>query len=295
MTGPPEKECWVCAGNTVRPTVKYNDWQIYHCGECGFRFAEDGKPLVYDDHYDEEYFAPLIKRDQMNKWSAIYSERLTWLQQNAPAKTLLEAGAGASTFALHAGDYGFDVNVVDAAPWAVDFLTSHEGVSGRVADLNDCTLPAQTYGAIHCSHVLEHLSNPRGFLNQCYNSLQEDGLMYLSFPAYQDRTLAWRDRLHRAGLANHPYNYGAPDHLSYFSTDCIRNTVTEIGFEIVRLRKMKFISLYDTLDRVAVSGILRRSVGTAVRLAAPITRRIGIHRDLELILRRPRLKSAQAA
>lgn len=295
MTTADCRTCWVCSTANARPTVKYNDWTVYRCGECGFRFADGGQPLVYDEHYDEDYFGPLRQRDQMDKWSQIYAARLTWLKENAPAAVLLEAGAGASTFALNAVDHGFKVSVVDAAPWAVDFLSSHEGVSGQVADLNQCQLPPQTFGAIHCSHVLEHLNNPRGFLSQCYQSLQEGGLMYLSFPAYQDGVLAWRDRLHRAGLAHHPFNYGAPDHLSYFNTDCIRNTLVDIGFEVVRLRRMKFISLYDTVGRVKVSGLFRRTLGAAIKLTSPVSRRIGIHRDLEIIIRRPRRPAAQAA
>ena len=295
MTTSTNKSCWVCSGTDVQPTIRFNDWQVYRCDACGFRFAEDGKPLVYDEHYDEDYFAPLMQRDQMDKWSKIYAERLTYLQENAPAPVLLEAGAGASTFALNAVDFGFQVNVVDAAPWAVDFLTSHEGISGQVTDLNNCQLPTQTFGAIHCSHVLEHLSNPRGFLTQCYETLVDGGLMYLSFPAYEGRTLAWRDGLYRMGLANHPYNYQAPDHLSYFDAECIRKTLADIGFDVVSLRKIKFISLHDSVGRMNNSGLLRRVVGAATKLASPVTRRIGFHRDLEIIIQRPRRRAAQAA
>lgn len=289
------KACWVCSGTDVQPTIRYNDWQVYRCGGCGFRFAEDGKPLVFDEHYDEDYFAPLMQRDQMDKWSKIYEERLTYLRENAPVQVLLEAGAGASTFALNAVDFGFQVNVVDAAPWAVDFLTSQKGISGQVTDLNNCQLPAQRFGAIHCSHVLEHLSNPRGFLTQCYETLVDGGLMYLSFPAYEGRTLEWRDGLYRLGLANHPYNYQAPDHLSYFDADCIRKTLVDAGFEVVRLRRIKFISLHDSVGRMNNSGLLRRLVGVATKLTSPVTRRIGFHRDLEIIVQRPRRRAAQAA
>lgn len=289
------KTCWVCFSSDTLPTIRYNDWQVWRCRACGFRFAEDGEPLVYEDHYDEDYFAPLMQRDQMDKWSKIYSERLAYLKENAPGSALLEAGAGASTFALNAVNYGFDVTVVDAAPWAVRFLAGHDGISGNVADLNQCELPGQKFGAIHCSHVLEHLSNPRRFLSQCYHTLQENGLMYLSFPAYEGNMLAWRDSLFRMGVANHPYNYQAPDHLSYFDASCIRTTLEDVGFEVVRLRRIKFISLQDSVERMDSSGILRKAVRIACAVASPLTRRIGFHRDLEIIARRPSRRLAAAA
>lgn len=289
------KTCWTCSSSNVRKTIAYNDWQVYLCGDCDFRFAEDGKPLVYADHYDEDYFGPLMQRDQMEKWSKAYASRLKYLQENAPTQTLLEAGAGASTFALNAVNYGFKVHVVDAAPWAVGFLTSHDGIDGQVTDLNDCQLPERTFGAIHCSHVLEHLSNPRGFLSSCLNSLQDGGLMYLTFPAYEPRVLNLKDGLFRLGIANHPYNYQAPDHLSYFDADCIRKTLVDVGFEIVSLQRIKFISLHDNSQRIGNGGRIRQIAGRIAKLAAPVTRRIGFHRDLEIIIRRPHQKSAAAA
>lgn len=281
------KKCWVCDSDRTLPTLTYNDWQIHRCSDCGFRFAEDGQPLVYDEHYDADYFAPLMQRDQMQKWSRTYAERLTYLQQNAPSNNLLEAGAGASTFALNAVEYGFDVNVVDAAPWAVNFLSYNDGITGQIVDLNEFELPARTYGAIHCSHVLEHLSNPRRFLAQCFNTLQSGGVMYLSFPAYEGNVLAWRDSLYRLGLANHPYNYQAPDHLSYFDAACIRQTLERVGFEVVRLKRIKFVSVLDSVARMDQQSLTRKSVHALTQLASPITRRVGFHRDLEIIVRRP--------
>lgn len=287
-----KKICWTCSGSNVRKTIAYYDWQVYRCGDCNFRFADGGKSLIYAEHYDEDYFAPLMQRDQMEKWSKIYAERLTYLRKNAPVPVLLEAGAGASTFSLNAVDFGFQVKVVDAAPWAVEFLSSQKGISGQVTDLNNCELPTQKFGAIHCSHVLEHLSNPRGFLSQCYQTLVDGGVMYLSFPAYEGTTLAWRDGLYRLGLANHPYNYQAPDHLSYFDANCIRRTLVDIGFEIVQLRRIKFTSLYDSVERMNKSGVLRRAVSAATKLTSPVTRRIGFYRDLEIIIRRPAIETS---
>lgn len=94
-----------------------------------------------EDHYDEMYFEPLIQRDEMDKWSRIYSQRLTYARQWAPNLELLEVDACASVFARLAADAGFDVDVVDSSPVAVKYLTAFDGVSGWVADLNVCEFP----------------------------------------------------------------------------------------------------------------------------------------------------------
>ncbi len=279
--------CWICAASNVVPTVRYYDWQIRLCQNCGFRFATDGKPIVSDEHYDEDYFVPFVERDTKQKWADVYASRLGRLKELAPTSKLLEAGAGASVFSLNAVDYGFDVNVIDASPWAVDFLTSHDGVTGEVQDLNNSQLPIRSFGAIHCCHVLEHLTNPRGFLEQCLNCLEDNGVMYLSFPAYEPWILGLKDTLYRLGFTNHPYLYQAPDHVSYFDAKCIEKTLTDVGFEILQLKRRKFVSLYDKVNHIGNGGILRRCISSLVALGKPVTRLLGFRRDLEIIVRRP--------
>lgn len=281
------KKCKICNSKKLQKTIKYLDWNIYKCQECRFRFADDGKPLTINEHYDESYFKPLLKRDEMSKWAQIYSTRLSYLQENSPNNSLLEVGAGASTFAVTATDYGFEVDVVDGSPWAVEFLSAFDGIIGMVGDLNAHDFPLHKYGAIHCSHVLEHLSNPLGFLQSCLQSLAEGGLMYLSFPAYEENVLAVRDSLYKLGLANYPYNYQAPDHISYFDASCIRKTLLSAGFEVVSLRRTKFISLNDSLSRMEQSGRVRQSLSKISNSLGFVTNRVGFHRDLEIIARRP--------
>ncbi len=279
--------CWNCRSEAVGKTIRYNDWQIYRCRACGFRFAADGPPLNLSEHYDDKYFDRLRQRDEMEKWRIIYSGRLDYLENHATGIRLLEAGAGASTFAIHAVERGFEVTVIDGSEWAVGHLTALDGIAGSVADLNELQLGARSFDAVHCSHLLEHLSNPRSFLSACFEGLEKDGLLYLSFPAYEPSILGVRDFCHRIGLARHPYNYQAPDHLSYFSGKCIRAALSEIGFSIDHFKRTKFVSLHDSFERMNRNGVSRKILFGLSCLLKPLTSRLGFHRDLEIIARRP--------
>tara|TARA_R110002072_G_scaffold51202_1_gene137187 strand:- start:9161 stop:10042 length:882 start_codon:yes stop_codon:yes gene_type:complete len=282
-----EKECSICSSKKTRFTVPFNGWNIFRCDTCGFRFAEDGDPLKLDDHYDEEYFKPLMQRDTTDKWASIYSNRLALLKENAPNQQLLETGAGASTFAIDAVEFGFNVTVVDGAPWAVNHLASHEGITGAVADLNAGEFPIDTFGAIHCSHTLEHLSSPKRFLQGCLNALTPGGVLYLTFPVYEARMLFLKDSLYKIGVANHPYNYQAPDHVSYFSANCILKALQVLGYEITSSRRLKFMSLRDYLGRHGNGSTVRKVAVAAAKPFGLITGQLGFHRDIEIVARRP--------
>jgi SAM-dependent methyltransferase len=280
--------CPICNSTNPKKKIEYQDWGIYRCSKCGFRFADGGKPIVLDDHYDKKYFEPLILRDETDKWSKIYNERLTYAKQWAPSPKLLEVGAGASIFARVAADSGFEVDVVDGSPAAIELLTAYDGVSGWVADLNKCELPESTYGVVHSSHVIEHLSDPINFLQNCVRTLTNEGLLLLSFPLYEGWLLAIRDGLYRMGVANHPYNYQAPDHLSYFDASCIRMALEQVGFEVVSLRRTKFISLNYSLSRMLQNSMSRRILSRVSNTLSFLTDKIGFYRDVEIVAKRPK-------
>ncbi len=279
--------CKLCGSDAIRKKIDYFDWEIFRCKECGFRFAQGGEALEIDDHYDKNYFNSFITRDEMDKWAKIYASRLKSFIEYSPNRKLLEIGAGASKFAVLAVKKGFQVDVVDGSPWAVKFLKEHESVNGWVVNLNECDLPLKTYGAIHCSHLLEHLSNPLGLLEQSFSALVPGGIMHLSFPAYEKNILTIRDGLFKLGFANYPYNYQAPDHVSYFDRRCIRETLNKIGFELTSIRRTKFISIAYSFARMDGGSTHRKLIMRVSEMLSPITSRLGFHRDLEIIARRP--------
>lgn len=281
------KKCPVCNLTNVRNKIDYLDWRVFKCSDCGFRFADGGTPVVLDEHYDEIYFEPLIQRDEMENWSRRYRKRLDYAEQWAPNKKLLEVGAGASIFAKVAADRGFDVNVVDGSSAAVKILSAYDGVSGWVEDLNTCEFPKNTYGVIHSSHVIEHLGDPVHFLENCLCALTKGGVLILSFPVYEGRILAVRDSLYMMGLTNHPYNYQAPDHVSYFDVNCIRKTLEKVGFEVVSLRRTKFVSLNLALGRMQQNSLPRKALSRFSNWLRLITDKIGFYRDVEIVAKHP--------
>lgn len=231
---------------------------------------------------------PLIERDKTPKWRAEYKRRLSLLSSMAPSKTLLEAGPGSGSFSRLAADNGFSVTVLDGSQFSIDSLTSHPNISGRVVDLNDFSLPANTFGACYSSHTIEHLENPFSFLKCIHGSLLGNGVLYLSFPVYERWVVDIFSFLRKIGLSNYMFNFQAPDHVSYFTAKCIKGVLVDTGFEVISFRRIKFISALDIISRSSSRSLLRKLLKSTALVIGPVLYRIGYYRDVEIICRRGR-------
>lgn len=61
-------------------------------------------------------------------------------------------------------------------------------IPGDLVDLNRFQTDKQ-YSVAHCSHVIEHLSQPMDFLRGSNKALIDGGVLLLSFPAYEPALL----------------------------------------------------------------------------------------------------------
>lgn len=280
------QQCPVCKLMDTRHIIDYAGWKVNLCRNCEFSFATGGKPVELQSHYDDDYFLPMIERDNSVKWQNIYRQKLALAQDHNPGRNLLEIGPGAGGFSVAAVAAGFSVFVLDGSQAAIDRLAKL-GVEGEVADLNSVTLPAKCYDVVSSSHVIEHLNAPLEMLEAVFESLKPGGLLLLSFPAYENWLLGIRNFFYHVGLANHPYNYQAPDHVSYFSKRCIVRVLRSCGYEVQAVKRTKFISVNDVIERLDGTSQLRRIVCRVAKPPRFFLSRVGYHRDLDIVATKP--------
>lgn len=286
-------ECNICSCTRVRPIVSANQWAVYACSACGFKFAVPSESDLLDvpEHYDAEYFRPLRNRDSMRRWKQTYEDRLNFARKHAPGKRVLDAGAGASGFPIIAKEQGFDTSVLDGSPWAVSFLQDNFSINGQTCDLNNFSLEPGCFDFIHSSHVIEHLIRPRQFLEQLYGGLDHGGILFLTFPLYGEFITYLRGLLFRCKLANHAYTYDVPDHVSYFTKKTILKTMRGIGFEILSVSTYKYISFLQLVNSINENSQMRKLVKLACRSLRPLTGNVGYHRDIVIYARKPQLSA----
>jgi SAM-dependent methyltransferase len=125
------------------------------------------------------------------------------------------------------------------------------GLQVMAADLNS-KLPfaSESFPAILCSHVLEHVDAPIDLLRECNRVLSPGGTLVLGLPI--ENSIVNRLRRHR-------YFYQHPGHLYSFSLENIDVLLQKTSYEIVRfyfepriLRFRGWLSAMQHLPRSAV-------------------------------------------
>jgi len=158
------------------------------------------------------------------------------------------------------------------------------------------TTPAGPFDAVTFWAVLEHLFEPRAFLERAWSVLKPGGLCFVLVPNM--KSLAWR-------LLGVRYRYIYPQHLNYFTGRTLTRLVGE-RFSVLKLRSMHFNPLViwqdwrsggaDVSNRERAELLKRttgykRSPGLApLRLAYPLVESglgaLGLADNLAIVLRK---------
>lgn len=285
MVGPSEKVCSSCGSYSASLFDAQKSYLIYSCTECGFAFAE-ASPTAKLATYDEGYFVDFINRDEARGLDCSYARILESAELHAPGKSMLDLGCGVGGFLSFAKDRGWTVEGADGSPAAVNFVKTQLGVPVSQLDLNSFTLPESKYHFVNSLHVIEHLSEPRYFLDQINRSLKPGGIVVLGTPIYSMQRIRLHNLLHKLKVANHKYDYMLPDHVSFFSVSSLSKLLQTQRFEILQVWFTAHQNIGQLIDSYGDSSRLRRLVKSAARPATPILRKIGYHCHMNFLARK---------
>jgi 2-polyprenyl-3-methyl-5-hydroxy-6-metoxy-1,4-benzoquinol methylase len=139
---------------------------------------------------------------------------------------LLDVGCGNGVFLRRARDAGWHVAGVEPDALAVE-ASRGDGLNVRQGTLDDY-YSSEPFDAITCAHVIEHVHDPRRFVQQVHSLLRTHGRIWLATPNIQSLGhkffgKAWR------GLE-------PPRHLTLFSARALHALLRDAGFVDIRFR-----------------------------------------------------------
>jgi SAM-dependent methyltransferase len=256
IDGAPERvsACLVCGGTLARPrfAVEGTSAPVVVCEGCGLaRFhpmlATGEIARLYPDTYYGEpgaKFHPLVER--IVRWAGARHVRFLSLGLT-PGSRVLDVGCGRGVVLSALADAGLEVHGVERSAAAA--LGADPRAQVRIArHLSEARYPSGHFDQVLVWHVLEHLEEPRGTLEEVRRILRPDGRLVVAVPNFASRQAAW------SGPAW--FHLDLPRHLYHFPLAALRRLLDETGFEPISdhhfsLRQNPFGWIQSALNRAA--------------------------------------------
>ncbi|MBI5000425.1 MAG: class I SAM-dependent methyltransferase [Euryarchaeota archaeon] len=134
---------------------------------------------------------------------------------------LLDIGFGEGQFVRFASANGWSVSGQEVSEEAVEHIKKAYGLDVKAGDLRELRLPSESFEAVTMINVIEHLSDPIGYLKEAHRILKKGGVLYISTV--------------NAHTSRRPVELVIPEHLYHFSAEAIGKMLRKSGFEVLEL------------------------------------------------------------
>jgi 2-polyprenyl-3-methyl-5-hydroxy-6-metoxy-1,4-benzoquinol methylase len=143
-----------------------------------------------------------------------------------PRGRLLEVGCGSGNMLKIMADLGWQVEGVDFDSEAVKNCR-RKGLNVHVGFLGDLRYPESCFDAITMSHLIEHVHDPLGLLEECCRILKPGGRLALVTPnidsaGHRIYTSSW-------------FHLDPPRHLRIFTVGSMKSLLEKAGFRKVKI------------------------------------------------------------
>jgi 2-polyprenyl-3-methyl-5-hydroxy-6-metoxy-1,4-benzoquinol methylase len=237
------RDCPQCgtAHGSAAPILRAHGMQLLRCKTCSLVYSRE----VIDPDFDRQRYEggtaanANVALKQNSAYAALERAKAHYvagrLSQFAGSGSVLDIGSSNGTFLAEAAlagwsAYGIEINAAAVA------LCTDQG-QNVVCGEYPAALPSNwaPFDAIAIMDVLEHVTDPLGFLASLRNHLTDDGWLLVQVPNFSSLLLTIE------GGANSNFCHG---HWSYFEPETLPALLKKAGFE------MHFFETYITeLDR----------------------------------------------
>lgn len=183
MPSPPVT-CRICCSNQTW-MVATPSGDFVRCRQCHSLF----RPLTAEQYsklectYDPGPIADLAEPRAMRKFLGIEEKKdlLRPLVKNLRCRKILDVGCGAGGHLAAGQELGCEVRGVEPSE-PHSRIARLLGFSVDTRYYEDGMFPAESYGLVIMSHVIEHILDPRAFLLSLYKLVQPGGAMLVVTP-----------------------------------------------------------------------------------------------------------------
>lgn len=263
-------ECNFCGEASLTIDIEFNGFTIYTCNACQLSkvYPTPDTSKIYSDFSDNmaqgnsKSYISYFKSKPAHFKYFIYEHRIKPLEKYASAIfndkkcCVVDVGCGSGTFLAYMRLLGFE-NL-----WGLDYnqrnveqIRDSFKINAIHGDVNNLKLVPKA-NLLVLYDVLEHVPDPKNYLNSLYEHLDNSGIIQIRVPNYGS---FWAIVLKKRWLWTIP-----PFHLNYFKIQSLKSILIETGFTDIEIFSNKsgfrlafyFLQLSKALNnRVNVEGL----------------------------------------
>lgn len=245
--------CPICENDQLTDIMQVEDhfltnkrFHLAKCSRCGFLITNP-RPVASDlSQYYQSIDYLSHSKENKSVTSKLYSlvknyslgKKHQLITSFKKPGTLLDIGSATGEFLHYFNKKNWTVTGVEPAETPRQFSIETYGLNVLKEEKID-QLPAGHFDVITLWHVLEHVPDLNGRMEQISKMLASDGLLVIALPNH----LSW-DAQH---YGNYWAGYDVPRHLYHFTPDTISKLLSKYDFEIFKTEPMKFDAYYVSL------------------------------------------------
>lgn len=230
-----ETECPICSKKTcILPLRKIKGSRtgkkniIYYCFECDFiylrpEYCESDVDLRNDLQWHiKNIESTIMHSDEIIKMM---------LKMNPNASTMLDIGCGIGASIIAAKKYDIDACGVEINTYAVDYAKNKYEINIKKEYFNSDTYN-KIFDIIIVDNVLEHVLDPKSFIQHVSTSLNSHGLLYMAIPG---RWGGWLRIIYSLMYPLRKYSIFVDNdvHINIFSKKSIERLIGLFGMNII--------------------------------------------------------------
>jgi 2-polyprenyl-3-methyl-5-hydroxy-6-metoxy-1,4-benzoquinol methylase len=201
----------------------------YSFCNCNNIFFTDWKN-INQSKYDETYSAKYNSRNWRMQMKKEYDRMMPVLRKHVNPKSFFEIGCIHDHLLSVAKADGLEVSGLDI----VKRPTSHNVIFEDVESFS----PSQTFDIVWASHIIEHLKDPKRFLEKMRGMLGDKGVLYLATP-----DTFFIDFEHKNPLA---WDWVVDEHYILWGMESLIDFAATVGLKCVYHERN--IDLYEKMD-----------------------------------------------
>jgi 2-polyprenyl-3-methyl-5-hydroxy-6-metoxy-1,4-benzoquinol methylase len=223
--------CPLCGRDNARIFWQCEGFRYVRCPSCSLIYQHE-QPQSWElkEHYDGEYTVYEEQNEQNFLRLALLGLKdagFEKLEAGLPEKSILDIGCATGALLKHFKERGYRALGIELDSRSAEAAKARNGITVIDRPLEEAGIADESFGLVHSSHVIEHVTDPRRLVEESYRVLKPGGCFIVTTPNSAGL---------QAKVFKERWRSAISDHLTLFNKKLLKRLLRESGFEVVTVK-----------------------------------------------------------